>query len=105
MRENPFATGNANPPGPARDSFAADAEAAFREFVFRPEFPCMGAKAALHASSYTVGVYDELGSDKATSELAAALYVFTRSTLQNHPHPNLLPQGEGTPLSDENVEL
>jgi uncharacterized protein len=105
MRQNRFAMGNANPPEAAPDSVGAEAEAVFRDFVLRPEFPCLGAKAALNSNSHTVAVYGELGSGEATSELSAALYDFTQSTLDDDPHPNLLPQGEGTPLSDENPEL
>jgi FPC/CPF motif-containing protein YcgG len=105
MRENRFAMGNANPPGPARDSFAAEAEAAFREFVLRPEFPCVGAKAALNSNSYSLHVFEEFGSVAATTVLASTLYEFTQSTANNDPHPNLLPQGEGTDLPDENVEF
>ena len=101
MKENPFAMGNANLPEPARDSFALEAEAAFRNFVSRPEFPCLGAKAALNSESYTVGVYDELGSGNATSDLSVALHDFTRSTLHIDPHSNLLSQGEGTSLPEE----
>jgi FPC/CPF motif-containing protein YcgG len=101
MRENPFAPGNANPPGPARDSFAAEVKKAFNEFVMRPEFPCVGAKAAINSGSYTVLLFDELASRDATAGLCDALYSFTRSTIQNDPHPSLLPQGEGTTFSDE----
>ncbi|HYJ04156.1 MAG TPA: guanitoxin biosynthesis heme-dependent pre-guanitoxin N-hydroxylase GntA [Chthoniobacterales bacterium] len=99
MRGNPFARGKAKPPRQPRDSFAAEAEKAFREFVLRPEFPCVGAKAAFNSSSYTLRVYGELGSDKAANELAAELCEFTRTLTQPDPHPNLLPQGEGTALS------
>ena len=99
MRGNPFARENAKPPRQARDSFAAEADETFRQFVSRPEFPCVGAKAAFNSSSYTLRVYDELGSETATSELSAALYDFTRAHTQHDPHPNLLPQGEGTAFS------
>jgi FPC/CPF motif-containing protein YcgG len=101
MRENPFAPGNANPPEPARHSFAAEAEAAFRTFVLRPEYPCLGAKAALNSSSYTLGVYGELGSANAATELAAALSDFTRATL----HSDTLPQGKGIDLARKNVDF
>lgn len=58
------------------DPFAAEAEAAFREFVLRPEFPCLGAKAALNSDSCSLQVFPELASAAATTELAAALYDF-----------------------------
>jgi len=61
--------------------FAIEAENAFREFVFREEFPCLGAKAAFNSDSQTLRVFDELGGAQATNALANALYDFTRSTL------------------------
>jgi uncharacterized protein len=65
--------------------FAAEAEATFREFVLRPEFPCLGAKAALNSDWCSLQVFAELGSAVATTELAAALYDFTpsKSTTDN----------------------
>jgi uncharacterized protein len=96
MRGNPFAREDAKTPGTAPDSFAAKAENAFRDFVLRPEFPCVGAKAAFNSDSYTLRTYGEIGSDDATSKLSAALYDFTREHAQHDAHPNLLPQGEGT---------
>jgi FPC/CPF motif-containing protein YcgG len=98
MMENRTATRNGNQPRRVNASFAAEVEAAFREFVLRPEFPCVGAKAALNSDSYTLHVYDELGSDEAASALSTALRDFTQSTLHIDPHPNLLPHGEGTGL-------
>lgn len=77
MKENPFASGTAKPPERACDSFADEAEAAFREFVLRPDFPCLGAKAAFNSDSYTLRAYDEIGSRAATVALGAALYDFT----------------------------
>jgi FPC/CPF motif-containing protein YcgG len=59
--------------------FEAEAEAAFREFVLRPEFPCLGAKAALNSDSCSLHVFSELGSAAATTGLAAGLYDFTAS--------------------------
>jgi FPC/CPF motif-containing protein YcgG len=91
MRENPFARENAKPVRRNRDSFAAEAEKAFRQFVLRPQFPCLGAKAALNSNSCTLRVYEELGSHAATIELSTALYDFTRS---------LLPQAERTATED-----
>jgi FPC/CPF motif-containing protein YcgG len=82
MRGSPFARENANLLGGARDSFAAQAEAAFRQFVLRPEFPCLGAKAAFNSGAYTLRVYGELGSCIATNELSANLYDFTQSEVR-----------------------
>ena len=79
---------------------AIQAETAFREFVLRPEFPCLGAKAAFNSDSHTLRVFAELASDESTTALAQALHDFTASSVQNSPHPNLLPQGEGTAWRD-----
>ncbi len=59
--------------------FAAQAEATFREFVLRPAFPCLGAKAALNSDSYSLHVFPELGSAAATTVLATGLYDFIAS--------------------------
>jgi FPC/CPF motif-containing protein YcgG len=59
--------------------FATEAETAFREFVLRPEFPCLGAKAALNSNGCSLCVFPELGSAAATTMLATALYDFTAS--------------------------
>jgi uncharacterized protein len=99
MRGNPFAREEANPPEQATDSFALEAKRAFRQFVLRPEFPCVGAKAAFNSKTYTLRTYGELGSEAATIELSAALYDFTREHALQDPHPNLLPQGEETASS------
>src|SRR5688572_32825411 len=96
MRGNPFAREDAKPPRTAPGTFVAEAEAAFREFVLRPEFPCVGAKAAFNSDSYTLRTYGELGSSDATRELSAALYAFTREHTQQAPHLGLLAQGEET---------
>ncbi len=61
-----------------KDQFAIQAEQAFRDFVLRPEFPCLGAKAAFNLNSATVEVLDELGAAGVTDHLAAALSNFTR---------------------------
>ena len=45
----------------------------------RPEFPCVGAKAAFNSDSSTLQVYGDLGSDAAANELSTGLYEFTRS--------------------------
>ena len=58
---------------------AAEAEEAFRQFVLRPEFPCLGAKAAVNARTYDVRSYGELGSPEATSVLATDLSHFART--------------------------
>lgn len=81
MRGNPFAREDANPPGQARDSFAAEGESAFRQFVLQPAFPCVGAKAAFNSDSYVLQTYGELAGKDSTPRLAAALWDFTQSKL------------------------
>ena len=81
MRGNPFAREDASPPEQASDSFAVEAENAFREFVLQPEFPCVGAKAAFNSSSYILRTYGELGGPEATAELSTALCDFTQSEI------------------------
>jgi len=61
------------------NGFAADAEAAFRRFVLRPEFPCLGAKAAFNSDSQMLRIFDELGSAEATEPLAESLRLFSQS--------------------------
>jgi FPC/CPF motif-containing protein YcgG len=70
MRRSPFATQKAQ---------LSEAAKAFRQFVSRPEFPCLGAKAAFNSSSYAMGVYGELGSSLSADELSANLSDFTQS--------------------------
>lgn len=83
MRGTPFAREDAKPPRTAPGSFAAEAEAAFREFVLRPEFPCVGAKAAFNASSYILKTYGNLGSGDSTPALSGALCDFTQSEMMH----------------------
>ena len=62
-----------------RSPLLAEAHAAFREFVMRQEFPCVGARAAFNSGSYEVAEYAELASDRTTAALAHDLFAFTRS--------------------------
>lgn len=59
-------------------SCAAEAEGAFRQFVLDPQFPCLGAKAAVHSGAETVRVFGELGSADATEQLGAYLAEFVQ---------------------------
>jgi FPC/CPF motif-containing protein YcgG len=77
MTENPFTQGNAAPPPSVSSSFATQAEAAFRELVLRPEFPCLGAKAALNAGACSLHVFPALATASATASLGSALHQFT----------------------------
>ncbi|HEX8490114.1 MAG TPA: guanitoxin biosynthesis heme-dependent pre-guanitoxin N-hydroxylase GntA, partial [Chthoniobacterales bacterium] len=81
MRGNPFAREKANPPEQACDSFAAEAESAFRQFVLGSGFPCVGAKAAFNSGSYILQTYGELGAADSTAPLSAALCDFTQSEI------------------------
>jgi FPC/CPF motif-containing protein YcgG len=76
MKGNLFAGDNAK-------SFAAEAEEEFRQFVFQPEFPCLGAKAAFHSGSYVLRTYGEFGSGDSAADLSADLGDFTRSKLRH----------------------
>ncbi|MEN3368094.1 MAG: uncharacterized protein V7609_237 [Verrucomicrobiota bacterium] len=82
MKGNLFAGDNAKSSEAAPDSFAAEAEEAFRQLVFRAEFPCLGAKAAFHSGSYVLRTYGELGNGNSTADLSADLGEFTRSKLR-----------------------
>jgi FPC/CPF motif-containing protein YcgG len=81
MRGNRFAGKDAKPPEQAPDSFAAEAENAFRQFVLRPGFPCVGAKAAFNSGSYILRTYGELGGRDSTGALSRALCDFTQSEM------------------------
>jgi len=62
-------------------SFPAEAEAAFRALLAAPEFPCLGAKAALNADSVFLRTYEELGSDRDSLALVRDLRLFIKSEL------------------------
>src|SRR4051812_28311399 len=66
-----------------RNQFPSAAEKAFREFVLRPEFPCLGAKAAFNSDSQTLRVFPRLADDESTRALAAELYHFVRTASQH----------------------
>lgn len=62
------------------DEFRAEALQTFREWVLAAGFPCVGAKAALNADSYTFEVYDTLATESTTPALASDLQRFAHST-------------------------
>ena len=68
---------------PEPDPFLLAAHRAFREFVMRQEFPCVGARAAFNSGAYAVAVYDELASAGGTAALARDLFEFTRSEIRD----------------------
>lgn len=58
------------------DGFARCVHRTFRDFVGRPDFSCVAAKAALNTEVYRIGTYGELGADEATAGLAYDLTTF-----------------------------
>ena len=80
---------SANPPPGAGRCFSEQVNAAFRELVLSPQFPCLGAKAALNSDSATLNVFDELGSAASTDALAAALSKFTSSVGRDAVEPGV----------------
>jgi len=77
------------------NGFAAEAEATFRQFVLRPEFPCLGAKAASNSDSQTLRVFEDLGAANSTNELAVALSDFTRLVGRDSVEPQVAPSNPG----------
>src|SRR5438105_700600 len=73
-----------------KNQFATEAEKTFREFISRPEFPCLGAKAAFNSNSQTLRVFNELGDGGSTDHLAAALSDFTLLVGRDSVEPILL---------------
>jgi FPC/CPF motif-containing protein YcgG len=67
----------------AHHASAQEAREAFEQFVLRPEFPCLGAKAAFNSGSYALNVYDEIGADDSTTALSHDLADFTRSEIRH----------------------
>ena len=65
------------PDGPP-DLTATAVDGAFRAFVGDSRFTCAGAKAAVNAGSYRLGVYDDLAGDAATAGLARDLWAYTQ---------------------------
>jgi FPC/CPF motif-containing protein YcgG len=58
---------------------AVEAHERFREFVMRPGFSCIGAKAALYDGAYGFAVYDEMGTNNSTAGLCRDLCHFIQS--------------------------
>jgi len=77
------------------NEFAAEAEATFRQFVLRPEFPCLGAKAASNSDSQTLRVFEDLGAANSTNELAVALSDFTRLVGRDSVEPQVATSNPG----------
>jgi uncharacterized protein len=62
-----------------RNAFAREAHQRFRQLVTRPDFSCLGAKAALNDEKYGFAVYDELGRHESTAGLCRDLCHFVQS--------------------------
>lgn len=45
------------------------------------DYPCVGAKSALHTDQYRIGVYQQMGTEETTRALAADLQQYIRETL------------------------
>jgi FPC/CPF motif-containing protein YcgG len=52
-------------------------ETAFREFVQRPEFPCLGAKSVVRLNNYQMRVYHALGTEGDAPAMVADLASFS----------------------------
>ena len=52
-------------------------ETAFREFVQRPEFPCLGAKSVVRLNNYQLRVYGALGNEDDSPAIVADLARFS----------------------------
>jgi FPC/CPF motif-containing protein YcgG len=52
----------------------------FVQFVSRPDYPCLGARAALRQNGCRVAVYGPMGSSAATAALAADLATFAEES-------------------------
>jgi FPC/CPF motif-containing protein YcgG len=67
----------------AMNDFLSEARREFQEFIMQPGFSCLGARAALHAESYAIAAYDELGSNASTEQLCRDLFKFVKSGIQD----------------------
>lgn len=63
----------------AEPTFSDIARSAFASFVADASFPCLGAKAAFNAGSYSLFTYEELASSSSSRKLHADLVGFGQS--------------------------
>jgi FPC/CPF motif-containing protein YcgG len=56
--------------------FARVSHDAFRSFVLSNDYPCLGARAALHRNTYRFGAYERLDDAEVTRGLMRDLYAF-----------------------------
>lgn len=57
----------------------------FRSFVEEPAFPCLAGKGLVRQRGYTLGVYGQLGSESATSQLSRDLKAFGETVAMDGP--------------------
>jgi FPC/CPF motif-containing protein YcgG len=57
----------------------------FRAFVEEPVFPCLAGKGLVRQRGYTLGVYDQIGSESATTQLARDLAAFGEKEQLDRP--------------------
>jgi FPC/CPF motif-containing protein YcgG len=75
-------------------------EAEFREFVQRPDFPCLGARSVVRQNNYTLRAYGVLGAESNARSLAADLTRFSAELRDNSlsafvaVFPDALPEDE-----------
>lgn len=62
---------------PASPEVAA-INARLRDIVLGEGYPCVGSRSAVNSDTYRLGVYDELGSDRAAPGLCHDIYEFCR---------------------------
>jgi len=65
----------------ARLAFAIEAHERFRKLILRPDYSCLGAKAAFNDEKYGFAVHDEIGRDELTAGLCRDLCHFIQSGL------------------------
>jgi len=82
--------------------FWREAHDAFRRTIMVPEYPCVGARSALHSDAYVLSVYGRLGEAQTTAALAQDLYEFTTSDLrETNDYATFVAVFETPPVRDE----
>ena len=67
--------------------YAADAEHSFIEFVDAADFPCVGAKSALHRQRMRFGHYTSMGDEEAARRLCTDLEAFSSEFARDSIEP------------------
>jgi uncharacterized protein len=84
-----------------KGQLGTEVEAAIRQFVLRPEFPCLGAKAAFNSESQILRVFDELGSAQSTKALTESLRAFSQSAGRSAEYSTFIAIFERPQQTDE----